>query len=504
MAGRVPRCIAALLLLLFTAVEGACPGADAACAGGEEEEAALLQQSSRQAIAQSSSCDMSGCQGCSGEQCQLCRDDKAKECCLDQFCRGCSGEQCTYCREDHMAGCCAGKHPGTPGCSGPSPTPSPPACDTSGCQGCSGEQCQLCVDEKQKDCCLDQACRGCSGEQCTYCREDHMAGCCAGKHPGTPGCSGPSPTPSPPACDTSGCQGCSGEQCQLCMDEKQKDCCLDQACRGCSGEQCTYCREDHMAGDPWLQWAQSDTIATNAIATIANAIANTTGTCGNPDILCYWEPDCVNGGLCCKADGKTNECKFCGVGSCGVRVVLVGSVCLAVDVVLGAAVVDLLVLFECGGQDTAVVPDSVVVDAVALQGLAGGFGSDPGGPPGGWPRPARGGCVALARRLAGRRGWAGGCAALVNASVLLDMVGLPAAAPGGSVAALNGRKEELATGSELLGSVECVVLEPIGKKLAPRDFVTTGVVICLQGMLSSPESLDEWADVAKSAGWPGW
>lgn len=72
---------------------------------------------------------------------------------------------------------------------------------------------------------------------------------------------------------------------------------------------------------------------------------------------------------------------------------------------------------------------------------------------------------------------------------------------GGSVAALNGRKEELATGSELLGSVECVVLEPIGKKLAPRDFVTTGVVICLQGMLSSPESLDEWADVAKSAGW---
>jgi len=27
--------------------------------------------------------------------------------------------------------------------------------------------------------------------------------------------------------------------------------------------------------DPWLQWAQSDTIATNAIATIANAIANT-------------------------------------------------------------------------------------------------------------------------------------------------------------------------------------------------------------------------------------
>ncbi|CAK0891091.1 unnamed protein product [Prorocentrum cordatum] len=319
---------------------GACPGADAACAGGEEE-AALLQQSSRQAIAQSSSCDMSGCQGCSGEQCQLCRDDKAKECCLDQFCKGCSGEQCTYCREDHMAGCCAGKHPGTPGCSGPSPTPSPPACDTSGCQGCSGEQCQLCVDEKQKDCCLDQACRGCSGEQCTYCREDHMAGCCAGKHPGTPGCSGPSPTPSPPTCDTSGCQGCSGEQCQLCVDEKQKDCCLDQACRGCSGEQCTYCREDHMAGccagkhpgtpgcsgpsptpSPPTPSPPSPTPSPTPAPTplppnTLGCTATPAGTCGNPDILCYWEPDCANGGLCCKADGKTNECKFCGVGSCG-------------------------------------------------------------------------------------------------------------------------------------------------------------------------------------------
>jgi hypothetical protein len=72
---------------------------------------------------------------------------------------------------------------------------------------------------------------------------------------------------------------------------------------------------------------------------------------------------------------------------------------------------------------------------------------------------------------------------------------------GGAVTALNGRKEELATGSELLGSVECVVLEPIGKKLAPGDFVTTGVVICLQGMLSSQESLDEWANAAKIAGW---
>ncbi|CAK0905922.1 unnamed protein product [Prorocentrum cordatum] len=45
--------------------------------------------------------------------------------------------------------------------------------------------------------------------------------------------------------------------------------------------------------------------------------ATPAGTRWNPDILCYREPDCANGGLCCNAGGKTNEYKFCGVGSCG-------------------------------------------------------------------------------------------------------------------------------------------------------------------------------------------
>lgn len=71
----------------------------------------------------------------------------------------------------------------------------------------------------------------------------------------------------------------------------------------------------------------------------------------------------------------------------------------------------------------------------------------------------------------------------------------------GACASLGGRKEELETGSELLGSVECIVIEPIGKKLAPEQFVTTGVVICLQGLPTSEESMDEWGNAVKLAGW---
>merc|ERR1712176_323271 len=81
-------------------------------------------------------CDTSACTGCSGEQCQYCREEKERDCCLDRLCKDeDDGEKC---KADNMVTCCEGK---TGHCMPPSPAPQ---CDTSGCTGCSGEQCQYC------------------------------------------------------------------------------------------------------------------------------------------------------------------------------------------------------------------------------------------------------------------------------------------------------------------------------------------------------------------------
>lgn len=56
------------------------------------------------------------CRGCSGEQCQLCREDKntitaCVSACMDTICRGCGGEQCQLCRKDAtpLESCCVEK-----------------------------------------------------------------------------------------------------------------------------------------------------------------------------------------------------------------------------------------------------------------------------------------------------------------------------------------------------------------------------------------------------------
>mmetsp|Transcript_131742 Transcript_131742/g.340925 ORF Transcript_131742/g.340925 Transcript_131742/m.340925 type:complete len:403 (+) Transcript_131742:112-1320(+) len=72
---------------------------------------------------------------------------------------------------------------------------------------------------------------------------------------------------------------------------------------------------------------------------------------------------------------------------------------------------------------------------------------------------------------------------------------------GGLYAALGGRVVQVPVESKLITEIECVILEPKGKMLAPRDYVTTGVVICLQGMPPSSESLNEWCEAAQAAEW---
>lgn len=66
---------------------------------------------------------------------------------------------------------------------------------------------------------------------------------------------------------------------------------------------------------------------------------------------------------------------------------------------------------------------------------------------------------------------------------------------------LGGYSATLNMRSQVLGSLECIVIEPIGKQLGRARFVTTGVVICLHGMPPSHEVVQEWAQVLKLTKW---
>lgn len=57
------------------------------------------------------------------------------------------------------------------------------------------------------------------------------------------------------------------------------------------------------------------------------------------------------------------------------------------------------------------------------------------------------------------------------------------------------------TGCSLLGDLECVLIEPPGKHLAPKEFVSTGLVVCLQGLPASPSSMREWHRSANLTRW---
>jgi len=119
-------------------------------------------------------CDVSECKGCQGEQCTYCREDKERDCCLDNLCKGSQGEQVAKCKEDNLATCCEGK-------SGRCASDATPTCDTSECKNCQGEQCTYCREDKERDCCLEDKCKGSQGEQVAKCKEDNLDKCCEGK-----------------------------------------------------------------------------------------------------------------------------------------------------------------------------------------------------------------------------------------------------------------------------------------------------------------------------------
>lgn len=53
-------------------------------------------------------CDLSECDGCQGEHCTSCREDKERDCCLENFCKA-QGEQVAECKKENLDTCCEGK-----------------------------------------------------------------------------------------------------------------------------------------------------------------------------------------------------------------------------------------------------------------------------------------------------------------------------------------------------------------------------------------------------------
>lgn len=65
---------------------------------------------------------------------------------------------------------------------------------------------------------------------------------------------------------------------------------------------------------------------------------------------------------------------------------------------------------------------------------------------------------------------------------------------------LGGYQAEIKTGSELLDPLECLLFEPLAKRLGTEDFCSTGCVICFHGMPPSRGVLEEWGNIAQRCG----
>lgn len=71
--------------------------------------------------------------------------------------------------------------------------------------------------------------------------------------------------------------------------------------------------------------------------------------------------------------------------------------------------------------------------------------------------------------------------------------------------AVGGHIVELHTSSPIFGTAECILIEPAGRRLQPDKFLTTGVVICMDGLPlicdTSEDRLREWCEATKLTRW---
>ena len=106
------------------------------------------------------------CDGLYGAESLQCAWEQDAKSCVAAACQGCSGEQCQLCNQDvqRIASCCDEHYHSV----------DPP---------------QMCKDSKEEAVtnCFDSKCRGCGGEQCQLCREDAKSECCTGSMR-TPSC----------------------------------------------------------------------------------------------------------------------------------------------------------------------------------------------------------------------------------------------------------------------------------------------------------------------------
>ena len=101
--------------------------------------------------------DVDPCAGLYGAESLTCAWEVDANTCIEKQCQGCSGEQCQLCREDakRVRQCCQDHWHST----------TPP-------QMCANAFVETCIDEQ---------CQGCGGEQCQLCHEDtaHIQECCS-------------------------------------------------------------------------------------------------------------------------------------------------------------------------------------------------------------------------------------------------------------------------------------------------------------------------------------
>mmetsp|Transcript_101608 Transcript_101608/g.124378 ORF Transcript_101608/g.124378 Transcript_101608/m.124378 type:complete len:265 (+) Transcript_101608:60-854(+) len=240
------------LLLLVGAAATVNDCIEQQCKGCGGEQCQLCREDAKTISTCVDDCIESACKGCGGEQCQLCREDaKTTTCktteptqpevptspcdgvygaeglrcawyedvktCMEKTCQGCGGEQCQLCREDAKNTCKATQ-------------PEPPKNPCDGVYGAEGLQC---VWEESVKTCMEKTCHGCGGEQCQLCRSDatRIAQCCDDHWHSVdpPQMCKEAKAQAVSSCVESKCKGCGGEQCQLCRNDQKV---LDECCTG--------------------------------------------------------------------------------------------------------------------------------------------------------------------------------------------------------------------------------------------------------------------------------
>eukprot|EP00438_Fugacium_kawagutii_P034339 Skav216694 [mRNA] locus=scaffold91:253554:254435:+ [translate_table: standard] len=170
-------------------------------------------------------CD--GLYGAEGLQCAWEEDVKS---CMASSCQGCGGEQCQLCREDaeRINTCCQNHWHSVdpPQMCKDAEAELEPKDPCSGLYGAEGLQCAWEEDAKS---CVESSCQGCGGEQCQLCRQDaqRIASCCDEHYHSVdpPQMCKTSKEEAVTTCMDNKCHGCGGEQCQLCREDAKSECC---------------------------------------------------------------------------------------------------------------------------------------------------------------------------------------------------------------------------------------------------------------------------------------